>query len=183
MTPADFHTHDRFMRLYTAHYMRLHAYIGTFLYRGADVEDALQETSVTLWEKFSEFNPTDDTAASDEFGAWACTIARFKVMQAMRAHGRATVPLDESLIDMIVDKQAAMNDELVDRRVALKECLAKLPPTDRALIDACYRGERRFKDVADELGRPTNSVYKSLSRIRGSLMGCVDRTLRRESRS
>lgn len=182
MTPADFHTHDRFMRLYTAHYMRLHAYIGAFLYRGADVEDALQETSVTLWEKFGEFRPASEATASDEFGAWACTIARFKVLQAMRAHGRATVPLDESLIDMIGDKQAAMNDELVDRRAALQDCVAKLSAKDRALIDACYRGDQQFKDVAAELGRPVNSVYKSLSRIRGSLMGCVDRTLRREAR-
>jgi len=170
------------MRLYSQNYLRLHAYIGTFLYRKADVEDALQETSVVLWEKFSEFQPSSDEAAGDEFARWACTIARYKVLHAMRAHGRATVPLDESLIERISDRHAEIADQLDRRRDALAQCLEKLSPADRSLIDRCYGQDIAFKDVAQQLGRPVNSVYKSLSRIRRALMDCIQRTLRREAR-
>lgn len=173
----------RFMRLYAKHQRRVQAFIATFLYTQSDVEDVLQDTSVILWQKFDQFEPQSPETADADFGSWARSVARLEVMRAMRQHGRSSISFDESVLDLIADEQAAMSDELDARRAALSSCMGKLAEADRALIQSCYVGDKQIKDIADELGRPHNSVYKSLGRIRGSLLRCIKITVRSEGRS
>jgi RNA polymerase sigma-70 factor (ECF subfamily) len=66
----------------------------------------------------------------------------------------------------------------------LRRCLEKLSEKDRQLVRKCYgdgyrpQGARvTFKAVALELGRPVNTVYKALNRIRRALYECIERTL------
>ena len=65
-----------------------------------------------------------------------------------------------------------------NRRDALRRCLEKLADKDRELVRHCYGDSRvTFKTVAQELGRPVNTVYKALNRIRKALYECIERTL------
>ena len=69
------------------------------------------------------------------------------------------------------------------RRDALRKCLGKLPGSDRQLVQRCYgdhESHESFKAIAEEIGRPVNTVYKALNRIRRSLHECIDRTLAAE---
>jgi RNA polymerase sigma-70 factor (ECF subfamily) len=67
---------------------------------------------------------------------------------------------------------------LESRRDALRTCLEKLPHTDRQLVRHCYGDSRvTFKRAAHILGRPVNTVYKALNRIRKVLYECIERTL------
>lgn len=68
-------------------------------------------------------------------------------------------------------------DELESRRLALKHCLGKLRDKDRDLIESRYAPGERGKDLASQIGRPANSVYQSLGRIRRTLMECIQRQL------
>jgi RNA polymerase sigma-70 factor (ECF subfamily) len=74
---------------------------------------------------------------------------------------------------------ASRGADLFDfRREALQKCLGKLAPRDRQLVQRCYsHADASFKAAADEMGRPVNTVYKALNRIRRSLHECIDRTL------
>jgi len=66
----------------------------------------------------------------------------------------------------------------ISRRDALRRCLDKLPSKDRQVVRSCYSDARTsFKTAADDLGRPANTVYKALNRIRKSLYDCIERTL------
>jgi len=47
-------------------------------------------------------------------------------------------------------------------------------------IDRRGRPGGNSRGVAEALGRPVRSVYKSLSRIRGALLECANRRLARE---
>jgi RNA polymerase sigma-70 factor (ECF subfamily) len=72
----------------------------------------------------------------------------------------------------------AMADRLQEEREWLTDCVAKLRADDRELIHRCYgRKNITAKDVAVALGRPVNTVYKALIRIRRSLYECVQRTI------
>lgn len=44
--------------------------------------DILQEVNIVLWEKRKSFKP------GSNFGAWACTVARYKVLEHRRAEAR-----------------------------------------------------------------------------------------------
>lgn len=159
--------HERFLSLYTPVQRRIHALIMTLLPGAKDAEDVLQETTLVLWRKFSEFDPAQD------FGNWAVGIARLEVYRYCRQRGRAALPLEQHALELLCAEHAAMSESIDHRWQALSECLRQLSTVDRDLVRRCYGGDVKFKDVAAALGRPVNSVYKSLSRIRAALMACV----------
>lgn len=165
--------HERFLRLYSANQRQLYGYIGTFIYSPADVSEVAQETSIVLWRKFDAFDP------QSSFFAWACGVARFEVFRYLRSKRKMPVPLDDQLIAQISDEREQMRDELETRRQALEGCLSKLRDTDRSLIWRCYSESVSMKSIAQEMGRPVNSVYKSVGRIRNTLLICIKTTLGR----
>ncbi|MFI4859436.1 MAG: sigma-70 family RNA polymerase sigma factor [Phycisphaerales bacterium JB063] len=163
--------HERFLRLYSLNQRQLHGYIGTFIYSADDVCEVAQETSVILWRKFETFNP------SGSFLAWACGIARFEVFRYLRTKRNVPLPLESQLLAQISDEREKMQAELESRHEALDVCLSKLREKDRHLIWRCYSESISIKSIAEEMGRPVNSVYKSLGRIRNTLLICINSTL------
>jgi RNA polymerase sigma-70 factor (ECF subfamily) len=63
----------------------------------------------------------------------------------------------------------------------LLQCLQKLKARDRELIQQRYAPGESGKHLAGALGRPANSVYQSLGRIRRTLWECIQRRLSAES--
>lgn len=162
------------MRLFGAHRRRLYQYVLALLPNLQDAEDVLQETNIICWRKFGEFEP------GSSFLAWASRVAHFEVLKRRRARARdrAVQPLDDGVLEQLARDARDDADELAGVREALQGCLKKLAPGDRELIVRRYSAGEQGKDLAEQLGRPANSVYKSLGRIREALLDCVTRTLR-----
>ena len=87
----------------------------------------------------------------------------------------------DEFLETVSKEALERSDEFEQRRVALVECLAKLRPKDRDLIQQRYAPGERGKRLAAELGRPANSVYQTLGRIRRVLMECIQRRVAEES--
>ena len=171
---AALERNELFLRLYSHHQRQIHAYLGTFLRNPADVDEVLQETSIVLWRKFDQF----DTERS--FLAWACGIARLEMLKFSRQNQHAMLPLSEEQLVALSDHWLSMDKSLDSRREALAGCMEKLRPRDRDLVSRCYASGATSNKVAEELGRPVNAVYKSLGRIRRTLMSCIQRQMARE---
>jgi RNA polymerase sigma-70 factor (ECF subfamily) len=169
--PAGGAPHEEFLRMYLPSQRQLHGYIASLLVNPADVDEVLQETSIVLWSKFDQFD------RDKEFLPWACGVAHLEMLRYFRKHKRRMLPLEESVIEILAAERRTMADELDLRRAALEDCLAKLRDKDRSLIERCYQHDQTSKQVAAELNRPVNAVYKSLGRIRRWLHECIDRTL------
>jgi RNA polymerase sigma-70 factor (ECF subfamily) len=160
-----------FVSLFLAHQWRLHRYIATLLASQQDVEDLVQETAAILWRRFSEFEP------GTNFFAWACKTAYHLVLKHRQRQTRDAMPLDQEVLEQLAIF-AAQRDLASELRLsALDQCLRKLPPQDRELIERCYSVDSKVKDVAAQLDRSAKSVRKSLGRIRRMLMECLRRTL------
>lgn len=157
----------RFLPLLTQNHRRLFAYIFTLIPNRADAEDILQETSITLWEKFEEFEPGTD------FVAWACQIAYWKIRNARRKFARSPIIHSDALLSSLSDKAMAEQSELDLRHDALSDCLKKLSDRDRALVLSRYENDVTIKEVAKHSGRSVDAVYKALSRLRKALLDCV----------
>ena len=166
--------HDRnseFVRLLKQHDRRLAAYIFSMVPDWNDAEDIVQETCVRLWEQFDEYRPGED------FGAWACTIARYLVLAYRKRTQRQKVQFSSLVIDAL-DAQVASDHEEAQQRVrVLADCVRKLGESARDLLRRCYGRPAKIKDVARELNRSENGVYLALSRIRRLLHDCVETTL------
>lgn len=159
---------DRFMTELMQHQRRLYQYIHALLPRHQDAEDAMQNTLLVLWEKFDQFQ--DGTS----FYAWASRIAYLTVQNYRRSRNRLVTIFDESVFEQIAAETCNNFGVLELRREMMKRCVEKLRPTDRELLDLRYAPDAAVKRIALQLGRPANSVCKSLGRIRQTLWKCIN---------
>lgn len=157
----------QFLLLWTQNQRRIFAYIYTLIPHRSDAEDLLQETSITLWEKFEEFEQGTD------FVAWGCQVAYWKIRNARRKYARSPIIHDDDLLESLSNKAIAARNELDLRHDALAYCLKQLSDRDHALVMSRYEEDASIKDVAQRAGRTVDAAYKALSRIRQALLDCV----------
>lgn len=165
----------RFLPLWTLHQRRVFAYIYMLVPNRADAEDLLQETSITLWEKFDGFEPGTD------FVAWACQVAYWKVRNARRKYARSPIIHDDDLLSSLSAKALASRPEFDRRHEALEACLKRLNQRDQRLVMSRYETGTTIKEAAERAGRSVDATYKALSRIRRALQECVSLRLERRS--
>jgi RNA polymerase sigma-70 factor, ECF subfamily len=166
----------QFLALFSANARRIYAYIVTLLPQRVDSEEVFQEVCVVLWERFNEFQP------GTSFGAWGCRIAYFKALQLKKRRQLQPVAFSDATLEVLDRDVAVMNETLDAEYRALADCVAKLNEPDREMIVVRYRKGGNPQRLAEELGRPIRSIYKSLERIRRMLFQCITRTLTMEER-
>jgi RNA polymerase sigma-70 factor (ECF subfamily) len=160
-----------FIRLLTGHQAALLGFIYSLVPNWSDAEDLLQQTSVVLWEKFAEFRPGTD------FGRWACTIARFKVMNFLKSKGRDRHFFSPEIVEQLADQGEESLAAREAERKALSYCLEKLPTKERQMLMEYYSGRMPVKDLADKREVTPFAIYKAISRLREALLGCIERRL------
>jgi RNA polymerase sigma-70 factor (ECF subfamily) len=165
--------HAEFIELLTSHKHQIFNYIFCVLHSLADAEDVFQQTSIALWENFDQFEPNSD------FGAWATKFARHRILNFLRSRRRERLSFSENLIEQLAECPFETNEEQAFRMRALGECRQRLTDSDQKLLSMCYGGEK-IRNVATEIGRPVQAVYKSLARIRRMLFDCIERKVAQE---
>jgi RNA polymerase sigma-70 factor (ECF subfamily) len=166
----------RFLRLFLQNERRLYAYILTLLANRADADDVLQEASLVLWDKFDPDHPPDD------FAAWGCRIAYFKVLDFRKKHQRSRVQFSQAMLERVAEtavEQASVL-QLDERREALAGCIEKLAAQDRELLAHRFAEGSSVAAIAEQWGRSADTIYKALARIRRALFECVTRRLTTE---
>ena len=171
--------HKQFLRLFLQNERRLYAYVLTLLPHRADADDVLQETSLTMWDKF------DPDAPPAEFLAWARRVAYHKVLDHYKKSKRAGARLSLIFVKRLAETAADANDELrLDgRREALNGCIEKLPQPDRDLLSCRFSDGATTQSTAEQLGRSLDAVYKALAKVREALFQCVQNSLAKEARA
>ncbi|CAD7694827.1 unnamed protein product [Ostreobium quekettii] len=165
----------QFARVFATNDRWLFAYLVSLLGSPTDAEEVFQEVCVILWRDYDKFDPNTN------FMKWASVIAHHQVHRFRRNQRKQAKPLSDAVVDLLADEAVAKADLMDSRRIALHDCLKKLPEADRELVRNCYSDSRHsMKTVAKLLGRPANTVYKAMNRIRRSLHGCIDRKLATE---
>ncbi|MGB0644523.1 MAG: sigma-70 family RNA polymerase sigma factor [Akkermansiaceae bacterium] len=150
------------------HQATLHAYIISLMPGIDGVDDVLQETNIILWEKRTSFEP------GTNFRAWACSIARFKVMSHRRKLSNLGFQLfDEELTEQLAMECEAEPEELDGRLCALNTCLKRLTDSERSLVEHRYFSDSTLEEYALKVNRPAESLRVSLFRIRAALKKCI----------
>jgi RNA polymerase sigma-70 factor, ECF subfamily len=163
--------HDRseeFAQLLSRCEKQLFSYILALVWNVQDAEDLYQQTAMTLWSKFDSFQPGTD------FPRWAFATARLLTSNFQRTQRRHKEFLTPDLAATLADKQAALPADACDAMGdALVKCMDRLSQPDRHLVQLCYGEEQSIKEIADRIGRPAQSTYNSLFRIRRALFDCI----------
>lgn len=166
---------ERFVSLIARHQLPLTAFLRTIVRSPADVDDVLQETNLVLWRKRSEYD------VARPFASWACRIAHLQALSFFKTRGRKPhISLSEELIEDLARRATLQLDQIDERAEELRRCVAKLPPTQRSILQSRYQHDVSINELASSLGRQPQAVAMSLYRLRKSLKECVERALRLE---
>jgi RNA polymerase sigma-70 factor, ECF subfamily len=162
---------QQFASLLIDHQEVIRSYIIIQIPGSPDVRDILQEVNMVLWEKQKSFQP------GTNFGAWACTVARYKVLEHRRKEAKrgGILVFNEELSRVLAaEVEERAPDALEEQRWALEQCLAKLSPTNLRLLQARYASPSgALAALSAETGRTCESLRVTLSRIRSSLRRCI----------
>lgn len=153
------------------------SFIFAMVLNQADAEDLYQETAVVLWEKFDEFAPGSD------FRRWAIRVAHLKTLNFVRRNRRRRPLFSDEFLNTVAaahEREAA--GPSAPRTEALSKCLQRLPARDQRLVDSRYSRQWTIQEIAAREGRSVDAVYKAISRIRQSLLACIESTLSMEGR-
>jgi len=167
--------HDQFVERFVRSQDRIYAYLATLLPNRTDAEEVFQQTSLVLWKKWQQFDPSRD------FVAWACGIAHHEVRNFLRKQkDKGRIYLGEDVLAEVAQVRLDLSEVLEARRQALRHCLDQMDQAPRELLEQCYAGKDSIKTIAEGLGQRPNALYMTLKRLRRALFDCINRTLATE---
>jgi RNA polymerase sigma-70 factor (ECF subfamily) len=167
--------HDQFVERFVRCQDRIYAYVALQLPNRSDAEEVFQQTSLILWKKWQQFDPSRD------FVRWACGMAHHEVRNFLRKQThKGRVYLGEDVLAEVANVRLDHHDVLEARRQALRHCLDRLKQSKRELLERCYAGKDNIKTIAAESGQRPNVLYMTLKRLRRVLFDCINRTLTAE---
>src|SRR4051794_12379510 len=165
---------EEFARMFPRNARRIYGFIMTLVFNHHDAEEVFQNTNVILWNKFDDFQP------GSNFFAWASRIAYYEVLSLMKQKRRSHTFSDEAL-ELLANEAVTISDKSSERYDALEECLEKLTPADRELLQERYFRQRPPKQIAAIQARSVHSVYRALARIHNVLLNCVQRNIKADT--
>ncbi|MEQ8846789.1 sigma-70 family RNA polymerase sigma factor [Botrimarina sp.] len=160
---------DLFLRCLSLERRRLFAFVFSLVPNTADAEDVFQQTCVTLWRRFGEFDERK------EFYPWACGVAFYTVQNFRRQAKRGRLVFSDELVQLIAEERLAGADRGRRRLDLLQECLTRLSATDRDLIRSVYEDGSSAREAAERLDKAVQTIHNRLTRIRRQLWQCVER--------
>ena len=163
--------HQEFTELYSTHEQRLYGFVYSLVHRRNDADDIIQETMTQLWEHFAEYD------RSRPFFPWASRFAYRQVLMLRRRSSSRRLYLSEEVLDTLAQEYPETSEWEESRRRAVRICLTKLTQRQSELLRHRYESGHSLVEIAKQLSRPVNALYKSLQRIRANLVNCVEREL------
>ena len=135
----------------------------------SDADDVLQETFLTVSRKASSFE------IGTNFMAWACGIARLKVLENFRQTKRANVLSEKAIIALTEDFPSA--ESFKEREQALESALLNYHQTEGSSLEKVFR-RQSSDEMAEALGMTSNAVRVALSKARVVLRDCINLQLK-----
>ena len=171
MAPKDKEL-ESFIWHYSRSQLKILGFIQMLVPSTVEAEDILQETSIVLMDKWSEFDQEKD------FTNWACGVARyesFKHLRKQKKHAGISLELLRELSDLALAQKTEQNDQ--QRQEALAKCFETLSAPHQKLLQDRYRLNISVSELARIRSKTERAIYKNLSSIRKMLQDCMRRRL------
>ena len=151
-----------FERLYRLYQPRLARFLATLLKRPQLIEEVLDDTMMVVWQSAGNFR------GSSKPSTWVFAIAYRK---AAKARARWPDPVEEPAMDTRVSEEPQPDEELHhDRlRAALLKAMDQLSADHRAVVDLTYFHGLGYRDIAEIVGCPVDTVKTRMFHARGRL--------------
>lgn len=165
---------QRFLSLFLRSEREIFRYVAVLVPNVADAEDIVQQTAVSLWEKFDAYD------SNQPFTPWACRFALNKAKQWIERRQRWQALLEKGLAEELAQRREELRPELEVRLKHLEGCLNKLPDEQRSLVEGYYYRRDSIEKLAETSSRTVAATYKTLQRVRQALQGCIENAAKPE---
>ena len=157
-----------FVALLVKHEPAFRAYARALVPDWDMVDEALQEASVTMWQK------RDQLKSKDGFDPWAKVILRFKCFRQLeKLRSRRTLLSEEMLQSLAARGEGRSAEDASARGRALHMCLNQFSGEHRELLLAPHSSTYTIVDLAERRKKSANALYKLLARLRDQLGECI----------
>ena len=165
---------QRFLSLFLRSEREVFRYVAALVPNVADAEDIVQQTALSLWEKFDAYDP------DQPFTPWACRFALNKAKQWLERRQRWQLLLERGLAEELAQRREELRPELETRLKHLERCLSKLPEEQRSLVEGYYYRRDGIAKLAEDSSRTVAATYKILQRVRQTLQVCIENAAKPE---
>lgn len=146
---------------------QLHGFIQTRVNDVHEAADVLQETMLAVWQQAGRFEGRSAPRT------WIFGIARNKANDRVRRSGPPLAEPDETVPDDTPDAQAAFI--ALEEGKALRECIERLRPAQRAAINLAYFQDLSCSEIAQIESCAVGTVKTRLHHARLLLLHCLSR--------
>lgn len=162
----------RVQSLFVQHQAQIRSFIQSLAPDFATADDLLQECFLTVSQKAEDFR------LESNFLAWARSIARFKILSLHRDTARSPLLLSEEVLEALILSAPAEEAEgtgAENRALeSLRDCLAKLAPAAREIIQMRYFSQWGPAEISQIRACSQNAVNVTLARSREALRRCME---------
>ena len=166
--------YELFVELFTQNEQTLRTFVRSLVPTWHDTDEIVQEVALVAWQKFEQFE------RGTSFLKWTCVIARFKALAYRRKFARERLAFNEALMDVMADESAREAEQRKWEYEALEGCLKKLPEKQRKWVTLAHTPGVSSLEMAQEMGIKPGAFYMRLNRIRNTLRGCINKSLKEE---
>lgn len=163
--------------LLTQHQKSLFRYIFSLVGYEADARDILQETSLSLYRKFDQYDE------SRPFLPWAYRFAFMEVQKHREKAARSPLSFGEDVMDLLAQERERMEPELDQRLQLLDGCLGKMTAQDKELVTSRYAMKQSAEEMMLRFTMSRRTLFRKLELLRLRLHDCVTRQLKSEGLS
>ncbi len=156
----------RFIHLLAVSQKRIYAYIYSIIPNAADAEDILQDTLGVMWSKFDSFQE------GTNFTAWGVRIAYYNICNYKNSL-RIAYKFNQEVIARITEQATATSQDGGGQLDALRLCVQRLHQKDRELIKYKYENNVSTRQMAKDMNRSLDGLYRTVTRIHKALAACV----------
>lgn len=156
-----------FETLYRLFQPRLSRFVTHLVRRAATVEEVVNDTMMVLWDKPDSFQ------GQSKLSTWLFAIAYRK---AIRARLNEDEPVDDGTAADLPDDEAVPDRDFARKRAAilLRRAIDDLSPDHRAVVHLTYFQEASYREIADIMGCPTDTVKTRMFHARRHLKQKLD---------
>lgn len=160
-----------FTRLWTDVQPAVTQYVASLVRDHWAVRDIVQNTSLTLLRKFTEY---DDKRS---FLPWALGTAKYEILGYQRDSARSRMVFDTEFLEEYTQAWAKVVPRFRDHASALRQCIDQLDGQPKKILSMRYADNQPSPVIASELGLTSVNVRAILKRTRNALQRCVEKQL------
>lgn len=149
--------------LYTQHNVRLFRFLIRLTGDETIAEDVVNQAFMKVWTKAASYG------GQSSVSTWLFTIARNEAISILRK--KQDAPLDDEAASQIEDESDTQETRVAkrDKGELMRQCIEKLSPAHREVIDLVYYQEKSVAEVGEILDIPQNTVKTRMFHARKQL--------------